>query len=251
MRLAAARGALPVPPDELLRARVHLALAGEGEAATASRAALLGQPAAELVPLLTVTDCAPEVLDWFARSRPGDDVIMAAVVPHPAVPDEALVVAAAAAGGPVLEHLLDNQERLLRVPTLLDALEGNPALAPAARGRLLDVRDELARRQRRRPARPAPAPEAPPPETAMAPSAATVAEPGTADDGVAGGGDAESPDDATSEGVLQRIVAMNVPDKEKLAMRGNREERSILVRDVVRVVSLAVLKNPLDRKSVV
>ena len=240
--LAAARGALPVPPEELLRARVHLARHGEGTAAATSRDALLALPAAEVIPLITVTDCAPDVLDWFARSRAADEAIMAAVVPHPAVPDDSLVVAAAEAGAPILERLLDNQERLLRVPTLLDALEANPALAPDARGRLLDVRDELARRQRRRPARPAPAPVVPAAPLAGEPAAAGAppAEPEVGEE-PAGSLDPEA---APSDGVFQRIVAMDVPDKQQLAMKGNREERAILIRDVVRVVALAVLKNP-------
>jgi hypothetical protein len=43
---------------------------------------------------------------------------------------------------------------------------------------------------------------------------------------------------------LQKIAALNVTERVQLAMRGNREERMILIRDGVRVVALAVLECP-------
>ena len=43
---------------------------------------------------------------------------------------------------------------------------------------------------------------------------------------------------------LQKIAALNVTARVQLAMRGNREERMILIRDGVRVVALAVLECP-------
>jgi len=44
--------------------------------------------------------------------------------------------------------------------------------------------------------------------------------------------------------VLQRISAMNVAQRLTVAMKGNREERAILVRDPNKIVSAAVLSSP-------
>jgi len=44
--------------------------------------------------------------------------------------------------------------------------------------------------------------------------------------------------------LIRRLMFMNVKDRLKLAMKGDREARSILVRDSNRVVAAAVLKNP-------
>ncbi|MEZ5424875.1 MAG: hypothetical protein R2747_01300 [Pyrinomonadaceae bacterium] len=53
-------------------------------------------------------------------------------------------------------------------------------------------------------------------------------------------------DDVSSERVsmIQRILVMNMKDRVKLAMKGDREARSILIRDPNRVVSQAVINNP-------
>lgn len=44
--------------------------------------------------------------------------------------------------------------------------------------------------------------------------------------------------------LIRRIMFMNVKDRMKLAMKGDREARSILIRDSNRVVSSAVINNP-------
>ena len=55
---------------------------------------------------------------------------------------------------------------------------------------------------------------------------------------------AEAPPDETEMGTTQRLAAMNVMQRIKVAMRGRREERSILIRDPNRLVSVAVLSSP-------
>jgi hypothetical protein len=59
------------------------------------------------------------------------------------------------------------------------------------------------------------------------------------------------PAEAAAEGAgaepgsaLQRISAMNVAQRLTLAMKGNREERAILIRDPNKIVSAAVLSSP-------
>lgn len=44
--------------------------------------------------------------------------------------------------------------------------------------------------------------------------------------------------------LIRRIMLMNVKDRVKLAMKGDREVRAILIRDSNRVVSVAVINNP-------
>jgi hypothetical protein len=62
-------------------------------------------------------------------------------------------------------------------------------------------------------------------------------------------GDAESesdgePGEARQFATIQRVAMMTVSEKIKAAMRGSREERTILVRDPNKLVSLAVLSSP-------
>lgn len=46
------------------------------------------------------------------------------------------------------------------------------------------------------------------------------------------------------DSVLQKIAKLNITGRIALAMRGNKEERSILIRDSTKLVSLAVLDSP-------
>lgn len=55
----------------------------------------------------------------------------------------------------------------------------------------------------------------------------------------------EVDDDKDDEGTaLQRLQKMNVPQKVQRATKGSREERSILIRDPNKMISLAVLSSP-------
>jgi len=178
---AAARGAVPVPPAELLRLRVHLARSGNDEVAGMARESLAEQAAEELIPAVSDQCCPPDVLDYVARHRPRDAKLIAAVLQNPATPDEALVDAAGQADDEVVERILDNQVRLLRCPRLVDALDANPAVTGTHRTRLHDLQEELTRRARREEREkaapepvaeepveetPAPAEETPPPPAA-------------------------------------------------------------------------------------
>jgi hypothetical protein len=51
-----------------------------------------------------------------------------------------------------------------------------------------------------------------------------------------------------SESLYHRILSMGVADKIKLAFMGNKEARSILVRDPIKLVAVAVVKSPKIRK---
>ena len=57
-------------------------------------------------------------------------------------------------------------------------------------------------------------------------------------------GDGVPPPDAPRLATVQRLFRLNVTEKIKAAMRGSREERSILIRDSNKLVSIAVLSSP-------
>jgi hypothetical protein len=53
-----------------------------------------------------------------------------------------------------------------------------------------------------------------------------------------------NPEDEQRGSVLQKIAKLDVKGRIQLAMKGNKEERSILVRDGTKIVALAVLDSP-------
>jgi hypothetical protein len=65
-------------------------------------------------------------------------------------------------------------------------------------------------------------------------------EPGEADPE----GDGVAPPDEPRLATVQRLSRLNVTEKIKAAMRGTREERSVLIRDSNKLVSVAVLSSP-------
>jgi hypothetical protein len=76
-----------------------------------------------------------------------------------------------------------------------------------------------------------------------APTAA--AKPGVSGDGKAAGRAAAlAPVEAKRENTLQKINHLDVKGRIQLALKGNKEERSILIRDGTKVVALAVLDAP-------
>jgi len=64
------------------------------------------------------------------------------------------------------------------------------------------------------------------------------------DEGDAGSGEAGEAGEARRLATIQRLALMTVSEKIKAAMRGAREERTILIRDPNKLVSLAVLSSP-------
>jgi hypothetical protein len=247
LRRAAARGAVPVPLGELIRIQVHLALAGEAEISAAAAGSLREIEPSEVETVVTTTGCPLEVLDWFARHRNDDPEIVTAVFSNAETPEDALVAAAGSSREEVLDRIFDNQMRLLDSPGLVEALDGNPAVTGTARTRLHDLKTELARRARveaERQARPVPEPEESPgaADAVGDEPAAEAVLTGEAEDAVVAPVE-EVPADDDQEAIV-RIMNMSVPDKIALAMKGNKEERGILVRDTIKVVSLSVMKSP-------
>jgi hypothetical protein len=265
LRLGAARGALPVPAQDRVLLQIRLladplpavvAAAREGLAATATEA---------LAPLPGDPDCEPDVLDYCARSGRFQGEALAQVIAHPRVGDATLESLAASGDADVLGLLLTNEVRVIQNPSILRLLAANPKLTTNQRRRLLELERDFVGKDL--PARAAsaktgagphpvaeviPFPEAPIPGGGSAAGevpqeaageAGEGAEPGTAADG-------EAPPPEFDEEALQRtdayqrIQRLNVAERNILAMKGNSEERAILIRDTARIVCQAVLKNP-------
>jgi len=78
--------------------------------------------------------------------------------------------------------------------------------------------------------------EIPAPVTPAAPSANTAAKPAARP--------TQKPPESKRENSLQKINRLDVKGRIQLALKGNKEERSILIRDGTKVVALAVLEAP-------
>jgi hypothetical protein len=242
LRLLAAQGALPLKPTDLLEL-VHFLLSDPAEdVRVAAAATLQALPVGELLAIFRDRQTPPELLAWGLTGRAERDLQEALLQNH-STPDAALQQVAAVLAQDLAELVVINQTRLLRSTPLLEALEANAGLNNDQRRRLRELRESF---QIGVETEPPAAPAAPAPEAQAEPLAEEPEPPPPRDEAEALSrylsDDERGDDDKVS--AVQRIYLMSAAQKVMCALKGNREERTILVRDPNRLVSSAVLGSP-------
>jgi hypothetical protein len=282
---AAARGALAVPPAEMLEILVYLANHNKifGEQA---RLTLAGWDENASRAAAADPNTAREVLDYFAAPQNTRPPLIPALLENPAI-TQAMLQEMASRGSREVADAMAESERVKANPALLEALKANPNV----------IWSEVA-------ARPNEAAKVPKPDTASVQGHATatpeIAETGGDEEVVHAflaehakelaaeaskpfqpiGGipeavitTAEAPPEITPAATigvtgaaaapqraqakkaflnpedergsaLQKIAKLDVKGRIQLAMKGTKEERSILVRDGTKLVAIAVLESP-------
>lgn len=267
MRMLAAKGVAPLPPRDLVIVQAVLAAGEDVAVATAASESLGKLPDAILTPILSgdvpsfvlhrLSDLVldkPALLELVLLNRALSDAHLAAIVAR--LPEAALPLA------------LQNEERLLRSEPLVLALRAHPQISPAQIDRMVDflvragivvegVPEFAAALMRLSPAEALEAiknvevPDdliADKADSAIAPDGASLddlpdisAELVTEADPAA---IAEPEAKKKDLPLLGRIMKMTIAQKIAVAMKGNKEVRSMLVRDTNKLVAIAAIKNP-------
>jgi hypothetical protein len=265
----AARGALALPPAEMIEILVHLTQ--NPVFAQQSRMTLAGweEPSA----LATASDphAPPAVLDYFSQPENLRPCLLPALLENPSLAESRLLDIAHNASREIIPLLLASS-RVQTTANVLHTLAGNQRLEE---GEVQQVHEMLARLGEQ--GTPVSAEETVPYEVAHA--AEIAAEEGKPFALVTHSGDilglgfedfdhppiaegavtalevlpalqakaAQAADDPGFQrrvSALHRIAKLTVGQRVQLAMKGGREERFILIRDGARVVALAVLESP-------
>lgn len=240
----AAQGALPLKPTDIVELLHFLLSDREEEVRQAAGASLAGFALEELLPLAKDRETPPQVLAWALMNR-GEREIRESVLQNTSTSDESIEAAAPSLPMDLAELVVINQTRLLRSTPLLMAIESNPALNNDQKRRLRELResfhigDEFAEA----PPKPPPPPEPPPPEPEPEP-VETPQEPLTEGEAVARYLSDDERQEESKVSAVQRLYRLNTAEKVVAALKGNREERAVLVRDPNRIVSVAVLGSP-------
>jgi len=265
MLRAAAKGALSVAPAEMVEILVVLtqnAVFGEQ-----ARLTLASWDEKACLAVASDPETPREVLEYMVEPRNRRPSIFGALLENPSVPEAQLAELAATAGREVIEQMLGSS-RVLKSRSILQALASNHELREAETARIHGVLAGL-------PAGPqtteqlAEGPE-PSPEMINAflteHAAEIAAEEGkpfhviggieetlvaeapvpTSENragSAAGAAPAKEPA-KKAKSVLQKIAALSVGERVQLAMKGNKDERFLLIRDGARVVPQAVLESP-------
>lgn len=248
LRLVAAQGALPLGPVDLLELLHHLLSDREEEVRASAEATLGAIPNAELIPIGKDRATPAGILAWILKSRDSRE-LLEGVLQNTSLSDEAIEQQAPTLPEELAELVVINQVRLLRRTSLLVAIESNANLNNDQKRRLRELREtfKIGEELEEEPA--APEPAAAPPE----PAAVVTEEPPEAVEEPAPIDEQEAlvryltPDEQQQTekvSALQRLYRLSTKDKLVAALKGNREERAILVRDPNRLVASAVLGSP-------
>src|SRR5262245_53251371 len=263
VRQSAARGVLPVGQEELLGILVYLQNDPEEEIRETARQTLANEYSDNLLLSIAESDTAPvEVLEYFGRPPLRSPELLEALIQNKSTPDSTIASLARQVDAKLIEIILINLMRLLRSPFILEALEANTSQTADITRRLREIREEFF--EKRNNFIPIHRTRAEEKALAFQEDEETVEEEGTSlvvySEELREGEDATS---ATLESLkddgfdtfeemgeeerlstIQRIARMTVAERVQTALKGNREERVILIRDANRIVAAAVLDSP-------
>ena len=238
VRLAAARGALPMSGPNLITV---LFIFYHGENAELKKEALATfktLPAKILLSALINPDLHFSIIDLIVRIRYRDSVVMEAAMAHSAISLRSLEVLAKHGSGDVLDILSHNDQLLLKVPRLRAHIIANAHADKVMKLRLGWVEPVV---------EPVASPE-PVPE----PAPGDDIDQGAGNDPAAGSADQEEAEEGQEFGEFeqeglskfQELQTMAVSEKIKMALTGDKEWRTLMLREANKLVSTAVLKNP-------
>src|SRR5574342_16318 len=254
LRMMGAKGLVPaVAPADLVTMLFVLSFdAEEGVRATAARTAE-GLPDKIWGVALRAEEVKGEVLDWLADRFPAREAALELLLLNGSTPDATVARLAPLVSQKLAEIVRQNELRLLRHDDIIRGLCRNPnVLTSTLDGacdfcvrngvKLFDVPQIVEAYRRVHGVDPSAAPP-PPEETA----AALISE--YQDELGRERGDEPQPPETAEQAskrltITQRILKMSVSEKIKLATLGNKEARTLLLRDANKLVSMAAVTSP-------
>lgn len=254
-RMMAARGMAPLPPADQITVLYQLSLDADAKIAESAKQTAAGLPDTILASALANQSLDARVLDFFALIIAQKPVAFDAFIQNNAVADETVAMLAGKVGSREVDRIAANEQRLLRHPQIIATMYLNKharmstvdrAIELAVRNSVrvpgLQAWDEIARSLQGHSAS----------GSDIDAVFAIAADAVEGDDRELTAGDADQAiehDEATEQKALEQtkdvpIEAMSVPAKIRLATLGNAFARATLIRDPLKLVSLAAIKSP-------
>jgi len=225
VRLAAAKGALPMSGPNLVTVLFIFYHGDNEELKNEALKTLQTLPEQILVAALQQTELHPAIIDLIVSCRLKDPIVMEAAMANQMIGLKTLLFVAQKSSGDVLDMISHNDQLLLKAKVLRTAIINNPNADKVMKLRLGWVEPVK---------EPEPAPE---PEASK-----ETAEPKDGEDGFSEEEISEFEEEILSK--YQQLLEMPVSEKIKMALTGDKEWRTLLIRESNKMVSSAVLKNP-------
>lgn len=148
-QVAASRGLLPVPQNDLFEMLVVLAEGGDPELRDNAAETLRAQQSADVESAVRSSGVAPGVLSYFSRQQDLPVSVQEALVMNAATPAAAIeTLASKTLNGSLLELISFNQQLLIQNPSIIDAILKNPSRSPEAERRATEIRREFFEKER-------------------------------------------------------------------------------------------------------
>ncbi len=264
LRLMAARGLVPASPRDLSRILYYLTRDEDEEVSHEAGETLSGMPSEVVSSILSDTGAESGLLDFFARTLTDEAAFQKILLNNSATDETVAYLAERVHDQNIIDLIANNHERIARSNDIVEALSKNPLItrstmdgvidflklymggkfalfSGADTGEDEDVGAALAQAE----ANGAPIPESSFLDDFEIDDELLRESEDEADyeEGDESAEEHHSPD-TLNQSLHIKISVLNVGQKIKLALLGNREARAILVKDPNRIVSRAVLKNP-------
>ena len=224
VRLAAARGALPMAGHNLVTVLFVFYHGENQQLKEEALSTLKTLPAQILLGALTQTELHPSIIDLIVKLRYQDSVVMQVVLQHRMVGVKSLLFLAENSSGDVLDMLAHNDEILRKTDILRVAIINNNHADKVTKQRLGWV------------------------EPVVEPEPEPIIERQSESDIDENDSEVDSCVDEDFEGEqlskYQELQEMSVADKIKMALTGDKEWRTLLIRESNKQVNTAVLRNP-------
>ena len=264
LRMMGAKALVPMAPKEMCTALFMLTFDPDQNVRETAEKTVSGLPDRILSVALRDETLDPPVLDSFASRFASKDVYLEMLVLNATTPDAAIQRISQSAADKILEIVSQNQLRLLRHPDIVRALAGNPQARPSTVDSVCDfcvrsglsLEDLPAYRYARRRIHGGAAGDdelakqvATQQQLAEAEAEAALEAMGATAHDPAELGRFQRPEDATQEqkrsSITQQMMKLSIAKKIEWAnKKGNREVRTILLRDPNKLVQLAVIQSP-------
>lgn len=286
-RLAAARGILPLPHQDLLEVLVAFAQSDDTELSSHARQTIRAQDPEILNGLVRSADVPVPILNYLATVGELPRKIHESIISNSRTPAATVVkFTSDTTNAELIDAISLNQQLLIQVPAIIDAILRNPHATSEAERRASETKREFFEKERgqqqiadelRAQGKQAAAEffenaqfdEGLSDDDAMFLANHIVIPDSETDDAWLGLeyleeiyeetpeqrqvivnkilGEFKSEDmDLPSEriSIINRIMKMGMKDRTRMAMKGDREARNILIRDPNRIVAQAVVNNP-------
>lgn len=247
MRRMAARGAVPLPPIELATVLFALLHDTDEEARTNAKQSLAELPDSLCTSVLS-GDTHPAVLSYLAKIFQNSPERTELIALNAAADDPTVAFLATLPHRRVVEIIAQNQTRMLRYPPIVDALGNNPSMSRAMIDRVLsflgldrhkdesvDPSDKLEVELQA---------ETITDENAEAALRALLGDDTSEFNNALIEETEGEADEQTFASLAAQIQKMSVFQKIKLARMGNKEARSILIREHNKLIAASAIRSP-------